>query len=723
MEFQVRSKITDKLMGIDNPSIDTMEKAQAFVDDINAVDLEGNPVYTEEDKKQYYEEVVSDNPVSSRAAIASRGIPFVGEHIDEIAGAFNPEYTDSIRTQRKAMEETRPKESLAWEIGTGIVTTAPFVGAKVLQSAKGGAGAIASRTGQGAAMGGAEGAVSGYGVGEGEYFTPETGERTEREGTDLFLDDEGTTLNAERLQNARSRSMIGAGFGATFGFGGGVIENFKRQTATRDINKLAEGLGISPEAANIVSNVVDAGATDKDVDRILRMMGEDARVAMMGPEYANLLDIAKLVPMSGAGDTVARGVQKLGREGTNRFEKNLDRILGPAGEGPKDILRTARQRTAKPREDAYNKTHYVNFDVDNPSRNRLRTVDYNSRNGRVINQVLSRIPDRFKNDAIQYANEMAQVDGIKNFGSITDTPNLMQLDYIKRGLQKIVRENTDPLSGVVSDDGILVTGLQRNLNDILKRYSPEYRRASQLGLDAIQEDTAIKFINKFNTTPLEDFKGLMGSVEKEAKDQLTDSMKRMFRTHIQEIQDKVRSTLASPSASAEEIKQAMTVMTQLSSSGAKKKMATFMTGTDLSRVQRQFRRIQEIAKIQVAVRTGSQTAGRQEGMEAIKELIGDNVFAEISDGRLPAVLSRTWKALFGQDVRLNQEQVGKILDEVAGVLIDTTGFQARQAKDLIRKYKSGSSLSIQEARDFGRYLFAGVWSLGSSIGDTLQAEE
>lgn len=31
---------------------------------------------------------------------------------------------------------------------------------------------------------------------------------------------------------------------------------------------------------------------------------------------------------------------------------------------------------------------------------------------------------------------MAQVDGIKNFGSITDTPNLMQLDYIKRGLQK-----------------------------------------------------------------------------------------------------------------------------------------------------------------------------------------------------------------------------------------------------------------------------------------------
>ena len=64
MEFQVRSKITDKLMGIDNPSIDTMEKAQAFVDDINAVDLEGNPVYTEEDKKQYYEEVVSDNPVA-----------------------------------------------------------------------------------------------------------------------------------------------------------------------------------------------------------------------------------------------------------------------------------------------------------------------------------------------------------------------------------------------------------------------------------------------------------------------------------------------------------------------------------------------------------------------------------------------------------------------------------------------------------------------------------
>jgi hypothetical protein len=67
--------------------------------------------------------------------------------------------------------------------------------------------------------------------------------------------------------------------------------------------------------------------------------------------------------------------------------------------------------------------------------------------------------------------------------------------------------------------------------------------------------------------------------------------------------------------------------------------------------------------------------------------------------------------------------VGKILDEVAGVLIDTTGFQARQAKDLIRKYKSGSSLSIQEARDLGRYIFAGVWSLGSSIVDTLQAEE
>ena len=52
MEFQVRSKITDKLMGIDNPSIDTMEKAQAFVDDINAVDFLGNPLYTEEEKNQ-----------------------------------------------------------------------------------------------------------------------------------------------------------------------------------------------------------------------------------------------------------------------------------------------------------------------------------------------------------------------------------------------------------------------------------------------------------------------------------------------------------------------------------------------------------------------------------------------------------------------------------------------------------------------------------------------
>jgi len=731
--FQVRSKINGIRYKIDD--VDSIEAAQAYVDNHKNPEMD----YTAKEIEQYYENVVAQNPVQSRLSVASRGIPFAGEYIDEAAGSlYGPEAMETIRTQRKAMEETRPFQSGALEMATGVLTTAPIAAKTFVQPVATGAKGLLQRSAQVAVPSAVEGFVSGYGS--------ETGDLIAR---DPLQEDSGLGINKERLQSAQSRGMIQTALSTILNIPAAVAENIVRINPTRNLDKLAEDLGISKEAAQIVSNITEVGATPEQTDQILRMMGEEARVAQMGPAYASMLDAAKSFPIGEAPRTIARAMDKLGTQTRNRFDFTLDQILGRPEEGPKTIFRLARERTADQRERAYQDAHYQTEDVMVfngrsmvPEKKLVpRTIQYktttstgrvfDSREGKVIKSIINRIPKRYKEQAIEYANEQAIADNVDSFGNLalditgnlTSDPTVMQLDYVKRSLQRIVKDNTDSISGKIEGDGVVANTLQKQLNNVLKRVSPQYKKAANLGLESIDEEAAIKLIGKFNTAEIEDFTELMRNIEGPALEQMQDSMKRMFRTHIQSIEDKARSTLTSPNASVDDLKGAVSTLTALSSAAAKKKMGKFMSTREMNRTQRELRRIQEVANLQLKIRAGSPTAPRTESFKIIKEAMPDGFFSNVSEGNGITAIQDMWQGLFGEGEAIKADKVAQVLDEVAQILIGGDGYLARKSAKIIQDIKSGNRLSIQDAKDAGAILYAGIWSIGDRGAAVFQSEE
>ena len=367
-------------------------------------------------QERIYEDVIEERPISSRAAVALRGIPFAGEYIDEAAGkVFGPQARDSVRLSQKAMEETRPIESALLETGVGIVSTAPFGLAPTF--AKGGVARIAEMGAKAGTFGIVEGAVSGYG--------------------------EGTTPE-ERAEKARSRGVISGTISAPLGAGSGVIQNVVERSARGNIDKiisdLSEELGVSKEAATIISDMAESGGTREELERQLRIMGAEARLVNSSPAMKNLLDVAQTT----GGDalrTTQEGVKTVGRELRASFDRKLDTILGRPATGPKQIFEEARAATAPKRKEAYDAA-YDTF------------IDATSREGRMIRSVLGRIPDSYTREAVEAANDLISIEGkgipsivIDSAGKITEYPNIIQLDYIKRGLGKIISDETDNITG------------------------------------------------------------------------------------------------------------------------------------------------------------------------------------------------------------------------------------------------------------------------------------
>jgi hypothetical protein len=630
-------------------------------------------------RERLSEDIVSQDVGRARASVAARGVPFVGEYTDELAGMIaGPRAEAEMRLRREAMEQTRPFESAALETATGIATSLPLAAyGGVGTISRGGVGRMVERAGQGAAAGAVEGAVSGYGAGEGET----------------------------RAESARRRGSIGALIGGALGLPAGVVENIVEKAATKDIPRIAQAFGIDIDAAHVLANMVDAGANQKQVDQILRLMGAEARLANMGPQAKALLDVTQSVG-GPAISTVSRGVESQQREVRNVFDRQLDDILGQPALGPKTVFRESAQRTAPKRSEAYELAY-------------SERIPYSSRSGRMLTSVLDRVPDRIKEIAVRNANEMMQMDDVANRvqinirdGAFESAPNMMQADYIKRGLGQIVEEGTDSVTGVLSPDAQSAKRLAAEISNALSNVSPQYGRAVKLGLDNIQESQAIRLVNNFGRSNIkvEDFVDLVTSVRGPAQDQLKESMKRMFRTHIQELEDRARATIANPEVDEESIQGAIAAFKELSSTSAKRKMRTFLSDREYNRIQRQLRRVQEVMDLSARTRVGSQTAIRQQTSQAVKELVPDTLNQQISRGEGINAAQAIFRNIFGMDERIPVERMQQILNEVADSLINTRGQQARENAELLLEVINGRSMTRENARRASSQVATGLWA-------------
>ena len=379
---------------------------------------------------------------------------------------------------------------------------------------------------RGAGLAGLESGVSGFGAGEGDVI------------------DRGI------------RGVQDAGIGATFGglfsylsarllTGSGGIGDLRE--AARDI---AKELKISDGAALILAQTIRGGGSVEDGVARIRQAGDQGMLADADLSIASLLDTA--IQMGGP-EAQRVGTQTVARrsaEQSRQIESALDETLGPPPAGVRTLQQEAYARTRDARQQAYNKAY------DSP-------INYASPAGQRLEAIIERIPVETAEKAIRNANRDMALEGmprqsqikftVRDDGSValSEQPNVMQLDYIKRALQAEAFNNV----GVV--DKPLFASFAGELRDALADLVPAYKQALKLGGDTIKEAEAAdvgKVIFRA-ATPLEDVLSAINSASQTELETLRLGARVAFGTQWKTLGESYQATQMTrkPSPQAEKL--------------------------------------------------------------------------------------------------------------------------------------------------------------------------
>ncbi len=634
------------------------------------------------------ERVVSAYPVAGRVQEAVQGIPFIGEWADETVEALGqPETAENMRRVSDAFERQRPGQSMALNVGGGIAAAAPVAiggaGAKVGDFIMKGGNALmrALRTGVAAApAAAAEGAASFAGRAE----------------------------DGERLSEAGKGALIGGGMGAALGpfasLTGEGVSYWARRFKRLDVRTIADEFGLNPESARVVKQALANDDLDAAAAR-LSQLGDDAMLADAGPGTAALLDAS--ANTGGAALRVARdAAENRATQVGQRLNQTLDGLLGKPG-GVKSAARGIASETSPARKAAYDLAY-------------SKPIDYAAASGRKVEDVLSRVPARTMQSAVQEANDAMTAAGLRNQqimaeiaddGSVAfrEMPNVQQLDFLKRALDDVARGNTDQF-GRFTEAGNRARRLSAQLRDAVREAVPEYGKALRLGGDKIQRDEALDLGKNLlsRRTTLEDVQQFMRQgVSAEAKQALRQGL----REGIEEALSNVRRTITDPNTDARE---AMQLVKEMSSRANVGKLQQILGTQRANRLLQELDRTGAALELRAAIATNSKTAIRQ------------SIQGQVADEAAPGMVRRTagnmgnpleaaqdiTRTITGIDPRSMTAREKAIFDEIAQRLVNIRGEDAQQALAAVHQAMSGQPIKDAQAALIGR-VTAGSLGLGS----------
>ena len=392
-------------------------------------------------------------------------------------------------------------------------------------------------TGTGAAIGGAEGLLYGYGAGE----------------------------DGGRIEESMNQGILGAGIGAganlaimPLSWAFGRIANGLKDKSTEAIASL---FVITKEAAQIIKETIkDSGATLEQLVSNLNKGGTSTKTGSMiaDADIATQV-ILDAVAASGGGTSAQVNKALAARMGENfgmidkSMNKNIedlpymDKPNANIKQDPETIAKKAAEESRPARNKAYNKA-YAN------------KIDYLTDEGKAVQQALNDINEDTLtaillkiNSSIKRSGddvtELAINRGVKTNGdeilTLVDVPTMKQLDYIKRGLSDIAynspgvprpNELLPGLSEMAKD----ALDLRFNLSNALKKANPDYAKAVKLGQDKITRENALeqgyKFLDESYSPQM------VANVMKDAGD-AEKAMARMgIRAHLERLIGKMKPT-------------------------------------------------------------------------------------------------------------------------------------------------------------------------------------
>jgi len=401
------------------------------------------------------EQQVREHPVAARAASAIRAFPpGAGEYADEITGMmFGPEVAAAQRFVADSMMEARPREAIATQLGTGLVTAIPAAAVALPSRAMSVGGAMLRGGLYGTAGGGLEGAVSGYGA-----------------GTDP------TSRRATSIQRAGTGALTGGLLGPALPAAGATAGAMFGAPARIAQEWLAQSLGLSRPAAEVaaVSRGFEAGGDIAEAT-VPRSLAETS------PEMRGLLDVGMSTPSAGRAE--ARGlIGTQARDATEALSETLDDTLGiPSG------VRLQQQQlmedTVSARRDVYATAYAAPIDYSTPQGQRLEgLID------RVDDDIIRRANVLMRREGERSAQIIARLDDAGNVIGFDTLPDVRQIDYITRAMQS--RASAAARAGEPEDVATLST-LTRDIRSTLDDLVPEYGTARSTAAEVIGSREAL----------------------------------------------------------------------------------------------------------------------------------------------------------------------------------------------------------------------------------------
>lgn len=440
----------------------------------------------------------------------------------------------------------------------------------------------------------------------------------------LYGSGEGTGGLTDRLPEA----AWGAGLGGLIGgavplVASGVSAGYRNVMDRRAANTAAEAASTNPDVARLLTRTLGADETlgPQGAANMARA-GNEAMLADAGLNAKGVLDTA--IQRGGPGSTLARNRvnERIARD-TTALNTTLDDVLG-VPQGAARAQRAIREGSREAVSEAYNLA-------------KLQPIDYASDAGRQVEDVINRIPDRIKSQAIQRANERMVYEGTPNLQLLADIaddgsyvlremPNVAQANEIKKALDSIVNDGIDAVTGKMSSDAQFASSMAKDLRNAVKKAVPEYATALDTAADPLSRQAAVELGSKFQTMRRDVFENAVEGMSKAEKSALAQGI----RSQIDDTVANVRRTVMDGNTEARE---AYKVISDLSTRANREKLAMAVGDEPAKKLFDELDRVARSFELQGRLNNATLTASRLMTKEMIDQSTEPGVIGTLAQGK------------------------------------------------------------------------------------------
>ncbi len=450
-------------------------------------------------------------------------------------------------------------------------------------------------------------------------------------------------------------------------------------------------LGVGFPAARVIKRAFemdDPQAVKAALDRV----GSDAMLADAGDAAGALLDASTAT----GGDALAVPRARIDARSSQQQDvlaSTFDDILGT----PKGIRTAARdvsRFTAPTRKRAYDAAYN-------------QPVDYGTGAwGEQVLGVLDRVPPADMQKAVDTANKLMRMKDksyrqillrVGDDGEVAfeEMPTMMHLDYIKRGLNDLAKQNTDDF-GRLRDVGTGYNQIAGELRDLLRDNNPMYARALRVGGDKIAMDESLDLGSRlFNpSTTLEDVRETVTSVE--ARNAVAVGV----RNQLERIMGDAKATLTDGNVNARE---AIAAVKTLSSRNNRAKLVAAVGRNKADKLLEKVDEAAAALELRATIALNSKTALRQAIQDEARQVGLPSSLREIagSAGNPFNAMEKMTQALLNVDSAADNKQM---FAQISDALTRVRGEEARKALDAIQGAMRGQPIAEEQAKAVARYL-------------------